>query len=316
MKQLKFSLILFLSFFHSAQAMEVTFNFDVYSSGADIYPCNAGIRHSPGGPGVACHFTGSTTGCQPGVPDCVCASAHAADVSHDFVTATVTNWDLTGTPVVMSAQASAAASTYGALITDGTELNSRLTSLTFNLGSETYGAGYYVEMCYRGPQIDYWMNGVGLNMTLDGSITFTDLAGISGSSTNYLNNAQAYAASAVVCDNQGQGTYQTAAVHGAYDTIASDIYFSGSNGDISQWAYDFAYTTNPTLMVSGGPVTSVYQGLGLSTSPTGPAGTIVPNSGVPRFCKVRYGIGETATGARLWNIHGATVQTFTRIQAN
>ena len=299
-----------LALVQNANAMEVTFNFSAYSSGADIYPCNAGIWHGPSS--SRCLLLDGATPCGPGQPGCVCTTGNGtADANHDFAHATLTNWDMTGTPLSVSTKANSKLSRlFSALVTDGTDFSHRLTNLTFNLGSESYGAWYYVDICYRGPQIEYWLNGIGLKTTLDAQITFSDLAGISGSEATYLANAHPAIYTIVECDNQGQGAYKTAAYNGVYDTVATDVYLSSDGTTNSGDFFGSASTLNST------PVVTLFQGLVLSTSPAGLTGSVVQNSGVPRFCKVRYSIWENSQAARLWNIHGSTVQTFTQIQAN
>ena len=311
MKILVLSVILALGLLQAAQAMEVTFNFNVYSSGADIYPCNAGIYHQNGG-NHACHLVNSTTACAVGSVGCVCTAGGAAQSRRDFVSAAVTNWDLTGTPVNVSAQAISSPVIYDTLITDGTDFDHRLTNLTFNLGSENYGSSYWVDVCYRGPQIDYWANDVGVKMTLDAQMTMTDLAGIAGSNANYIQASGLQSLGAIVCDLQGMGNHKYAANGGVYDTTATDVFINQNGGMFADVGNNFGGFGN----ASAG-LTSFAQGYVISNTLAGPTGNFVPNNAVPRFCKVRYFLNEqNISTQRLWNIHGATVQTFTRIQAN
>ena len=314
MKQLLLSVVLALGLLQSAQAMEVTFNFNAYSSGADIYPCNAGIFHATGSsPG--CLLLNTTTPCNSGDPGCVCGGGNAQDRYHDFAMATVTNWDLTGTPVVVTAHAYSHVE-FGypnSVVADRTDFSHRITNLSFNLGSEAYGAQYYVDICYRGPQIDYWQNDVGVNMVLNGSTTFTDLAGLSsGTANTYLGLAGLSLSVSVACDLQGLGDNFTAAGVGGYDSLSTDMlllpWAMGAGSDYQTGAQGLPITATGT--------TSVFQNLPLSQTVPSPTGTTVASNGVPRFCKVRYAFAESEGLLRSWNIHGATVQTFTQIQAN
>ncbi|NRA67429.1 MAG: hypothetical protein HRU19_23295 [Pseudobacteriovorax sp.] len=43
------------------QAKEITFYFDVFSSGPEIYPCDAGVYHPK--PEQYCHYKGTTELC-------------------------------------------------------------------------------------------------------------------------------------------------------------------------------------------------------------------------------------------------------------
>ena len=314
MKQLLFSIILVLSLLAPAQAMEVTFNFNVYSSGADIYPCNAGVFHYTGGAQL-CHLLNSTVSCGAGDVGCVCATGNTQDRVHDFAAATVTNWDLTGTPVNISVQAYdyQVGGVYNQIFNDGTDFSHRLTNLSFNLGSETYGTQYYVDICYRGPQIDYWQNDVGVNMMLNASTTFTDLNGLSsGTANTYLGLAGVTVGPEVVCDLQGVGANQTAAGIGGYDSLSTDL---NNNPGGLRIGVDYAFAPGASGALATG-TTSVIQSLPLSQTVPSPTGATVAYNGVPRFCKVRYNFIETFSGLRSWKIHGATVQTFTQIQAN
>ena len=301
-------MVLAFGFVQSAQAMEVTFNFNAYSSGADIYPCNAGQRLVP--PNLSCHLVNSTASCASGTSGCVCNSFSVATETQDFITGTLTNWDLSGTPTSVRQQPSTGVGNGAevALVSDGTDFAHRLTNLSFNFGSETYDEQYFVDICYRGPQIDYWQNDVGINMTLSGAMTVTDLAGITGSAANYVSLSGVVMYPQVVCDVQGLGANTTAAGVGGYNSLSMDLNGSFGPADIF---YNFGRSWS-----LGTGITSVFQGLALSQTVPSPTGATVQFNGVPRYCKIRYAFQELSQTTRSWQIHGATIQTFTQVQAN
>ena len=307
MKQLIFSVILALSLFQTAQAMEVTFNFNVYSSGADIYPCNAGLSSSPLVTAASCHLVNSTNPCASGSAGCVCSSVSANTASQDYLTASLTNWDLSGAPTAVQQQGVAGGMI--PLVADGSDFAHRLTNLSFNLGSEAYGDTYFVDICYRGPQVDYWQNDVGVNMVLNATTTVSDLAGVAGSASNYINLASLAVGSTVACDLQGMGANTTAAGVGGYNSLSMDLV-----GGVNLSGADVSYSNALGVGVGTG-ITSVFPGLALSQTVPSPTGANVQFNGVPRYCKVRYAFQEQSGAPRAWQVHGATVQTFTQIQA-
>ncbi|MFG1485666.1 hypothetical protein [Halobacteriovorax sp. RZ-2] len=194
MKKLLLASALFMGAF-STQAARVQFDFDVYSSGASIYPCNAGLKHKKHR-GVFCYNPKTLRSCDPGSRgghggypflegliaeggnggyngggggqdcgpdgtncDCVCAGDLDGrnENTLDTVRGKITKWKDHGdrSNFRYSVEKTAGEYNYHTLIDQNDQFSKRLKELSFNLGSEMYGAKYFVDICFRATQIDY-----------------------------------------------------------------------------------------------------------------------------------------------------------------
>lgn len=173
MKKLLLMSALFMGAF-STQAARVKFNFDVYSSGSSIYPCNAGIKHKEP-VGSVCYNPNTFNSCNPddvqqclnnGEADCDCVCTGEQNGDHegtvDFLNAKYTNWtDHGDTPSSFGyeqIQANNHDNDFNKVFSESDKFGKRIKKLTVNLGSERYGAEYYVDICYRATQINYLDN--------------------------------------------------------------------------------------------------------------------------------------------------------------
>lgn len=296
----------------AAFAKEITVSFDVRSSGPSIYACNAGIKH-PAPTAQYCHVMGSTQACVSGSQNCVCTGVSGGGYLMDYMTYRLAGWVDAGQTATWGPQVAAKSgeSSYNNAVAPHNSLNTMIDRVTFNLGSEVYGACYYMDICYRGPQIDYFNQNPLLNVTAnfvgEGRVTITGLnpqtaEPIPGQS-DYVNVARPKGKVVVHCDLQGQGTQTIAAnSSGQLDTTVNDIdwanFHAGAATSTSDWSFVSGLTTLTT-----------------STHYLFPATWITSNSSkTPRFCVVRYEFCETEGPERKWTRHDARFKTFTRIE--
>jgi hypothetical protein len=192
---------------NAAHAINLTFQFDVQSSGSSIYACNAGLQH-PTNQSVVCYDRYDLGACNPNACqseeecNCVCtgglygtnhSTSRAGHYRLDYLTAQYANWTDNGeamghlTSVNKYAKNSSNYGTYNQLF-HGVDFNHQLKELHFVLGSERYGAEYFLDVCYRAPQVDYPTN-VTLNYRIDESVTITDLVTSAGDTNFDLDNS-------------------------------------------------------------------------------------------------------------------------------
>ncbi len=342
-KTLLIAAMAFMSATQNSEAISLRFKFKVYSSGPSVYACNAGIRHKRTTSKV-CYFEGTTNSCTPndcrdkGIcnTQCVCTGSDGGDSLMDFLKVSSVDWkdhkatgdNITDTnPQTFTRSAYIDGTWNSAFSNDSDTWNSRIKDLSFELGSELYGAEYFVDVCYRGPQIEYFADGVSINSaiqaqasatdflatnpnpgdnsrdgliipgTVDGK-TYTDLAGL---------QVKAY----YTCDLQGVGTYKYAhngssALSGTYNTVANEASF---NFDSS----GYPVSGGDSFGNSGAFTNLAGSGLDLINS------ILVSGTHSPRFCKIRYVFTETNEKSSLpfmrkWQRHGAEVCTYSKIE--
>jgi|GEM_PF-4782355 len=243
----------------SAQAKELTFFFDVHSSGPEIYPCDAG--HHQADQGQYCHYKGTSETCDPtnfgktigqinpgqGIKDylgnpvdpvskvhaCICTGKNGGGYLMNFMRYKAAKWeggtiggdnhmgwkDATSgvaTQPTAGAGVTVASKLWGTPANHvPSEFKTQLEAVTFNFGSELYGANFFVDFCYRGPQLPYYTDGNGL----DAKANFSSLAhitktnpfstGTAGQSTlDYTTLARVGMQWELVCDMQGAGKYK------------------------------------------------------------------------------------------------------------
>jgi len=286
----------------SVQAIEVSFDFSVYSSGSSIYPCNAGIKHAKTNEVICYERANPTASCNPNACaegescDCVCTGTRGRS-NVDFLTAGYTQWTDHNETIGSSNSASVKAKNHVNFLfknendrrtaLNGNYFNKQLTSLSFNLGSETFGAKYFLDICFRGPQIDYASAGISTNWTAKSQATIQDMvdhasyAGVSGLKVK----------SHIVCD------YQQAGQPNDTDFVPNFRNFDRSDrfGLISKVA------------------------LGLSDVASSSADITGVNNTAPTFCRVRYifSEGHGLTGRALfrpWEKQAAKVCTKTSVE--
>ena len=179
----------------SAHAVNLEFKFDVFSSGNDIYACNAGLKHKLHNDRV-CFNRETLRSCNPAnscpqvnaeTCDCVCTGgmdgSRAGEYRLDYMTAKYAAWSerTSGVGPQTRINKPAGYRNFNQLFEAGTDIRNysetyrkQLTSLVFALGSERYGAEYFLDVCFRATQIRYPGN-VGLYNLIKRRVTVTDI---------------------------------------------------------------------------------------------------------------------------------------------
>jgi hypothetical protein len=289
----------------SAQAIEVSFDFTVFSSGSSIYPCNAGIKHANPNQEVCYERTNPSNSCNPNacedgeVCDCVCAGTNGGQYNVDFLKASYANWTDHDETIGSSSDASVKADTgYNYLFSNDTDaagsvanvnyFDKQLTSLSFNLGTETFGAEYTLDVCFRGPQIDYATAGITSAWTAKAAATIQDMIGYD----SYAAIAGLKVDAEVICEHQVANQPLT------LNAVPNALTF-GNNGTLD----DIINNAD----------------LGLNDNADGSATVTGPNGTTPTFCRVRYTFseGNGLSGRELfrpWETQAAKVCTKTSIE--
>lgn len=179
------------------------------------------------------------------------------------------------------------------------EFSTQVEAVEFNLGSENYGAQYYVDICYRGPQIDYINNpgsmyGYGFSAT--GWVGITDLDVIGGGH-KYTTLAKPTLETKIICDVQDADHAEPGGA-------------SGSEIDVMHLAEATAWPNWPALVgLTGGSEFGAYTHQFINTETVQPFNSIFVTSqvGAPRYCKVRYLFKEKPDSLyeRAWQHHNA-----------
>lgn len=320
-----FAIVLMMSAVN-AFAVSLEFAFDVNSSGPSIYACDAGVKHRKHTDRV-CYDRTTSAACSvslcPSVGECNCvctggASNGDGEYRQDFLKATYADWTENGSYVPagsVTASVSAQEASFARIFTGTDEFDKQLTNLSFNLGSERYGAEFYLDVCYRGPQIEYFQS-YGTQTNSDSNFfpnfaiklqaTVTDL--VSANGLKYSQLADLQIKSEVTCDVQGVGTYiyahsgTDATTNPTYDNALAHTIVGVSGGDKN-------FSTNYVAFNAGANVSLLNDWINLGNAET------------PRFCKVRYTFIENArenlaspmAQVRKWKQHKARICTYTEI---
>ncbi|OUR97395.1 hypothetical protein A9Q84_13805 [Halobacteriovorax marinus] len=225
----------------SAQAIENTFSFKVYSSGPNIYACNAGIRLLENTNTVGYDAgNGSTTATTPGTftKNGFFYGLTELDEDNNYARLSSTTGhraaDGTNTFVLASADSGAyywpnAMKSTAHRSANGNPL--ALTSLHMELSSELYGAEYFVDICYDGPKENVWGGHEGsiTEVLASATATFTDL---SARGTNGLKDYKLLSGletkAQIVCTTDDNGAARTSEATTTFSSIANDaaFYFS------------------------------------------------------------------------------------------
>lgn len=206
MKSFLLSAIALIALSTQVNAINLQFKFEVLSSGSDIYACNAGLRHKVQGDRV-CFERDTLKSCNPEscadgkACNCVCTggfgNSRDGEYRLDFMTATYAAWGENTNGITNASRINkpAGKNKFNTLF-EGDNFDmvnytqayrNQLTSLSFNLGSERYGSEYFVDVCFRAPQINYPGN-VSLYNVLSRYVTITDI-GSNGSSVDNFNGS-------------------------------------------------------------------------------------------------------------------------------
>lgn len=186
----KFAL-LFVALFVSTNvhAISLTFKMDIFSSGTDIYACNAGLMHQGYEDRVCYERDNPENSCNPGLCtdeqscNCVCTgdtlnNSGQGEYRLDYMNASYRDWADHGEVGggAGTAYKEAGQNGFNQLWNNEVAFNKELTDLNFNLGSERYGAVYFLDVCFRASQISYDYPGSTINYAHDKQVTITDLS--------------------------------------------------------------------------------------------------------------------------------------------
>lgn len=296
-------------------AKEIWVPIDVHSSGPSIYACNAGLKHPAPQLAQICHLQNTTQPCAPGQPFCKCTSTNGGAYLMDYMRYEIAPWvdnnkDWGTYSLPQTAQAGK--EQYANAVDPKNSLAYSIKNIHINLGSEQYGACYFVDICYRGPQIDYWNPASYLNVNANfnayGEVTLSGLDPETGTvvigEDDYKKLARPKGRATLHCDTQGRGNNVYAAnSSGMYDTFVNDIDWN---------ALQVGQAGTSDYVVGAG---ASFSAITTSTQTLLPQNWISYNSGkTPRFCVVRYEFCESEGAERKWARHDARFMTFTRIE--
>jgi hypothetical protein len=291
-----FALVSLLAITSTTQAKDLQFNIDVESSGNAIYACNAGIMHPNPGNRV-CYYVNTKTACTPTACDsagncdhnCVCTGLNGGNYRQDFIRSRYGLWDSESQVGSLAKQANT--NSYNQLFSDNDAWKYHLKNLSVNMGSERYGTKYFLDVCFRGSQINYWPD-----MDAPHQIVVRTNTSEKNSSTqnSYRVLSSVKVSTQYTCDLQGMGVYKDWGPS-TYDKDLNEALFSA--GDINSGK------TTPVTM-SGSTVNFFGNNHMINT-----------DSRAPRFCKIRYYYDESAiNNLRKWQIQQAQMHTFTSVE--
>ncbi len=322
----------------NAFAINLTFQFDVNSSGPSMYACNAGIKHGTKSKNVCYDRTDLTRSCSAGCAagnviacsveevkpaNCVCTgefdpTGNQGTYRMDFLQATTYDWSDNAEAIKESTKKVHTKTADGKKDSQNNVIFNQLfgsdqglqnftvneaykyqiKDMSINLGSELYGAEYFVDICYRGPQIDYKQeNGTvsGLNFNLIAKATAFDIKKKDQTDANYdkyavLANLKVKAEARCVVEDEFN--YCLA------DIIPGDNTACGTN--------DPTYFEAKTLGEKGISAANVALLINESSINNGLNIT-------PRFCQIRYTFREANETIRKWKLQRARICTYTEI---
>ncbi|MFV3407064.1 protease [Bdellovibrio bacteriovorus] len=320
----------------SANAISLRFKFKTFSSGPDIYACNAGLKHNASAH-KACYFEDTQIACTAGTctdatchTRCVCTNDNGGEYLMDYMKGQYSSWNTGDSKWNTNWTATtrqAGQGSFATLVNHEDAFANRIKELSFNLGSELYGAEYFVDICYRGPQIEYWEDNVVANFSLLAQVSATDFVatGVNPGDNNpdgpgfnhgrdglnmtpnikYTTLSGLTVESYTVCDLQGMNTFKYARNNAnQYNMLDNEAKFSDWNAPQNGGGDFFTGTNQPTTLNGAKDLYNTW---------------INQNTKTPRFCRVRYVFKETNHAAaiknlRKWQRHGAEMCTYTKIE--
>ncbi|WP_415061197.1 hypothetical protein [Bdellovibrio sp.] len=328
-----------------ANAIQVNYSFRVNSSGPSIYPCNAGLltEDKYGGDKVACYTATTHEACTPkcegldcdggfkpkphslelisfhgggptppppSTPDpknaCVCTTDKGRKYGN-YLHVSHRPWGESVDPtsnVVSSINTGKFAQTFNEV----DAYKNVLEKLSFNLGTELYNAKYFVDICYRGSQIDYTNFATKWNVLAEASVTDY---GFGAPNDGYSEMAGLKHKAYVICSLQNRS---------CADGECDDKNWVIDSNSVPQF--------NDLFLSSFMPIKAdfKYQGSSHSTSSGGFTELVdltdkdLKDLRATKFCKIRYvfeetnGDNPTTAKQRKWQKHGADVCTHSKIE--
>lgn len=314
-----------------ANALSLRYKFKVDSSGPRVYACNAGIMAQSTNNRV-CYFAGTTNTCTPTScsdsdkvchSSCVCSSTNGGDYLMNYGKLKWTG-QAPATGQGSKTFRGTSLSQYEQAFSDSEAWGRKITDLSFHLGSELYSAKYFVDICYNGPQQEYYEDGVAANFILNYAQAYAIDALYTGKTPGensrdgmligqgqYTKNANVQVEAFLVCDLQGIGTYVYARNNqDKYNTLDNEANFVfGANQqpiNAAEGSASFFASTAPTSLT--GSTVDLLKDKTITNN----------NTKAPRHCKVRYVFTETNWKSSLpklrqWEKEGAEMCTYTEI---
>lgn len=264
-----------------------------------------------GGGGPECHGNDCGGGGHqtppPEANSCVCTTSEG-DTYANYFQASYGGWDETGDPTV---EKPSGIDAFNRLFGEKEAYGKTLKKLTINLGNELYNARYFVDICYRGPQIDY--RDIETQWDLFGKVSVTDF-GYQNGGHGYKSLSELQGKAYVVCDEQKDDCPSCNDANPVTDP--NSAIFNDGSDFLSKSGphgarYDFGYegsnkTTLPSSLTEMFHLPDAFRNHGKRA---------------PRFCKIRYvfsetnGLHEHTAILRKWQKHGAQVCTYSQIEA-
>ena len=315
----------------NAEAISLRYKFKVDSSGPRMYACNAGIMAQSSNNRV-CYFAGTKNTCTPTDckdsdktchSSCVCSSTNGGDYLMNYGKL---KWVGQSPETGSGSKTFRGTSTaqYSSAFSDDESWGRRITDLSFHLGSELYSAKYFVDICYNGPQIEYYEDNIQTQFVLKAAQAYALDALYNGKvpgensrdgmvmgQGDYTKSANLKVEAFLVCDRQGIGSFVYARNNsGQYGTLDNEAKFV------------FGAQQTPINSIEG---STSFHGTSAPMMLQGQLADLLVdktiNSGdgkAPRHCKVRYVFTETNWSAaqpvlRKWEKEGAEVCTYTEI---
>lgn len=238
---------------------------------------------------------------------CVC-STDGGEAHANYFTAAYRHWDETGSYHSMGyprhtkkANIVSGLGKFNTLDKEHDSYGNILEKLTFNLGNELYNTSYFVDICYRGPQIDY--GDFKTKWHLKAAASLTDF-GFQDAGHGYSKLADLGVAVKYICD------------YGDYPECKG-----GKCGGIDPDLDPTSYRDNSAVFKD-----FHHAGLDFKRFWSGENIQHLKNEDLnsygkaPRFCKVRYVFKERNGNSpwamlRKWQKHGAQICTYSEIEA-
>lgn len=298
------ALVALMTMSAKVSAISLTFKFDVNSSGPSIYACNAGLVHKPNEERI-CYDRTTLDSCNPALCEegeacnCVCTGDILTDTDtgeymYDFLTAMSADW--TDNQEELGPETKhvlkAGVENFNMLFSNPDSFEKQLTHLEFNLASERYGAKYFLDVCYRGADIDFTAladANIALSYLVKSQVTVTDIA--DGDAPKYQNVADLILKTKVVCDYTPMDNWA-----GAYANNVKNWDLDFEEGNLKVIHNNFPFAT-----------ADVATGNQLFTWGDGFA---------PSTCKIRYVFREKSNEIRKWKKQKARVCTRSAISVH
>lgn len=286
-------------------------DFDV-DSDSYIYACDAGIRHKNHTDRI-CFDRDSQDACDPGLCNnqvdcnCICSGGTTNNDQErlDLIQLRYKTWSENSNSNAPTTHTVvfATGENFSRVFTANNEWNKQITQINFNLGSERYGSEFYLDVCYRGPVVEYFdmfknYNGPAWkfpNHLIKLQVTLTDLA--TSEPYKYSQLADLKMKMTTTCDVQGEGQHK---------------YATGGNQISDVSGGDKNYFTNYASFGAGGTLVLLDDWINYGNGKT------------PRFCKIRYSFIENRRNntsnplsqIRKRNQHKSRISTFSKIEQN